>query len=50
MKLKAGCMAKDERFPKNENHVTDGICFHCQQAVEKYLNLYHQNSRKIIRC
>jgi HEPN domain-containing protein len=33
-------IAKDERFLKNENHVTDGICFHCQQAVEKYLKAY----------
>jgi HEPN domain-containing protein len=37
-------IAKDERYLKNENHVTDGICFHCQQAVEKYLKgflVYH---------
>jgi len=30
-------IALDERNLKKENHVTDGICFHCQQAVEKYL-------------
>jgi HEPN domain-containing protein len=33
-------MAKDERFLKKENHITDGICFHCQQAVEKYLKAF----------
>lgn len=33
-------LAKDERYLKEENHVTDGICFHCQQAAEKYLKAY----------
>jgi HEPN domain-containing protein len=33
-------IARDERYLKNENIVTDGICFHCQQCVEKYLKAF----------
>jgi HEPN domain-containing protein len=33
-------IARDERFLKNENIITDGICFHCQQTVEKYLKAF----------
>ena len=33
-------MAKDERFLKKDGFVTDGICFHCQQAAEKYLKAF----------
>ncbi len=33
-------IARDERFLKKENIITDGICFHCQQMVEKYLKAF----------
>ena len=33
-------IAKDERFLKKDNIITDGICFHCQQTVEKYLKAF----------
>ncbi|MDD5676303.1 MAG: HEPN domain-containing protein [Chitinivibrionales bacterium] len=33
-------IAKDERFLKKDGIVTDGICFHCQQAAEKYLKAF----------
>jgi len=33
-------IARNVRFPRNGDIVTDGICFHCQQAVEKLLKAF----------
>jgi HEPN domain-containing protein len=33
-------IARGVRFPKSGDIVTDGICFHCQQAVEKLLKAF----------
>jgi HEPN domain-containing protein len=30
-------VAKDERYLKKENIITDAICFHCQQTVENHI-------------
>jgi HEPN domain-containing protein len=33
-------IASDERHLKTKDFITDGICFHCQQAAEKALKAF----------
>ena len=37
-------VAEHEMATPEDERVTDAVCFHCQQAVEKYLKTY------LIRC